>query len=306
MPERNSDRELVFTRLYDAPASLVYEAFTRPEHLQNWWGPNGFHTTIQEMDVRPGGVWRLTLRGPDGRDYRNRLVFVEVDPPRRLVYRHEPEPGSEPASHQVTVTFETEGTQTRLTMVMLFPSAANRNYIVKTYGAEEGGKQTFQRLAQYLSEISPREQKDLVVERTIAAPRERVFQAFTDPKLLAQWWTAQGFANSVREADARPGGKILIQGPDGIPHPMYGAYQEVRPPERLVFLTGLTEPDGSIAIESRHTVTLTGGSDGNTHLRFESRVITANATAMRRVEIDAGWPKSLDRLATFTSEEQTT
>jgi uncharacterized protein YndB with AHSA1/START domain len=112
----------------------VFEAWTDPKHLTQWWGPKGFTTTIHEMDVRPGGVWRFVMHGPDGRDYNNRIVFLEVVKPERLVYKHDPEKGSEPVSFQVTVTFAEEGAKTRLTMQMVFPSAASREYVVNTYG----------------------------------------------------------------------------------------------------------------------------------------------------------------------------
>src|SRR5579859_3756698 len=146
-----ADRELVFTRLFDAPRELVFEAWTEARHLAHWWGPRGFKTTISEMDVRPGGVWRLVMRGPDGRDYNNRIVFLEVAKPERLVYKHDPEKGSEPVTFQVTVTFAGQGGQTEVTMRMLFPSAAARDYVVKMYGAIEGAHQTLDRLAEQLA-----------------------------------------------------------------------------------------------------------------------------------------------------------
>ena len=88
----SSDREILVTRLFDAPRELVFEAWTNLKHIPHWWGPKGFATAVHEMDVRPGGVWRLTMRGPDGREYKNWIVFVEVAKPERLVYKHEPEP----------------------------------------------------------------------------------------------------------------------------------------------------------------------------------------------------------------------
>src|SRR5579863_6976594 len=101
----NADRELVFTRHFVAPRELVFEAWTNPQHVAQWWGPVGFTTTIHEMDVRPGGEWRLTMRGPDGTDYKNRIVFLEVAKPERLVYKHEPEKDTEPVNFETTVTF---------------------------------------------------------------------------------------------------------------------------------------------------------------------------------------------------------
>src|SRR5579863_9975428 len=140
-PTDTSDRELVFTRLFDAPVGVVFEVWTNPAHLPHWWGPYGFTTTIHSMDLRPGGVWRLTMHGPDGRDYHNRLVFIEIDKPHRLVYKHEPEPGSEPVNFEVTVTFENDNGKTHLTMRMLFPTAASRDYVVNIHHADEGGPQ---------------------------------------------------------------------------------------------------------------------------------------------------------------------
>jgi len=134
----SADREIVATRLFDAPRELVFEAWTNLKHIPHWWGPKGFATTVHEMDVRPGGVWRLTMRGPDGRDYKNRIVFIEVAKPERLVYKHQPEPGSEPVSFQTTVTFVECGGKTEVTVRMLFPSAQARDHVVKTYGAIDG------------------------------------------------------------------------------------------------------------------------------------------------------------------------
>jgi uncharacterized protein YndB with AHSA1/START domain len=146
-----SDREIVITRVFDAPCELVFEAWTNPEHVVQWWGPRGFTTTIHEMDVRPGGVWRFVMHGPDGTDYDNKVVFVEVAKPERLVYNHGGADDSDFAQFQVTVTFDAEGNKTRLTMRMLFESAAERDRIVKEVGAIEGANQTLDRLAEYLA-----------------------------------------------------------------------------------------------------------------------------------------------------------
>ena len=146
-----SDREIVINRIFDAPQELVFDAWIDPKHLPAWWGPRGFTTTIHEMDVRPGGIWRLTMHGPDGTDYKNRIVFVEVTRPEKLVYKHTPEQGSEPVSHETTVTFEKQGDQTHVTLRMLFPTAEQREFVVTKHNAIEGGKQTLARLAEHLA-----------------------------------------------------------------------------------------------------------------------------------------------------------
>jgi uncharacterized protein YndB with AHSA1/START domain len=149
-PSTTADREIVLTRVYDAPRELVWTAWTDPKHMANWWGPNGFTTTVTEWNVRAGGVCRYVMHGPDGRDYNNRVIYYEVVRPERLVYSIGNDNESEPVSFRATVTFEDEGGKTRLTLHTVFPTAEERERVVREYGAIEGGKQTLARLAEYL------------------------------------------------------------------------------------------------------------------------------------------------------------
>jgi len=153
LAEDTSDREIITVRVFDAPRELVWKAWTELEQIAQWWGPNGFTNTIHEMDVRPGGVWRLMMHGPDGVDYPNKIVFVEVVKPERLVYTHGGDEGGDPVQFHVTVTFDDQGGKTRLTMRSLFKSAAERDRVVEEYGAIEGGKQTLSRLAEHLAKM---------------------------------------------------------------------------------------------------------------------------------------------------------
>jgi len=145
------DRELIITRVIHAPRELVYKAWTDPEHLPHWWGPRGFTITVQEIDVRPGGVWRYVMHGPDGVDYDNKIVYMEVEQPERLVYSHGG--GEEDEQFQVTVTFSEQGNKTELTMRMLFKSAEELEKVVKEYGAIEGAKSTLDRLEEQLAKM---------------------------------------------------------------------------------------------------------------------------------------------------------
>jgi uncharacterized protein YndB with AHSA1/START domain len=83
-----SERGIVLTRVFDAPRELVWDAWTDPKKIVQWWGPRGFTTTIREMDLRPGGIWRHTMHGPDGTDYPNKSKFIEVVKPERISYSH--------------------------------------------------------------------------------------------------------------------------------------------------------------------------------------------------------------------------
>ena len=297
-----ADRELVFTRVFEAPRELVFEAWTDPRHVEQWWGPNGFTTTISEMDVRPGGEWRLVMHGPDGVDYRNRMVFLEVVKPERLVYKHEPEKGSEPVNFEVTVTFADEAGKTKLTMRMLFPSATARDHVVKKYGAVEGAKQTLGRLAEHLPTLAIRE---LVITRSMDAPRALVFKAWTDPLRLRHWWGPDGFTNPVCELDPRPGGAIRIhmRAPDGTVYRNRGVFHEIVEPERLVFSLAMEDQQGNIILEGVNTVIFTEQS-GKTDLTLRVRMVKTSAEAMRHIgTMEEGWSQSLRHLATDVASE---
>ena len=149
----SADREMVISRVYDAPRELLFDVWTDRKHLEQWWGPDGFRTTTHEIDVRPGGVWRFTMHDPDGTDYGNRIVFVEIERPSRLVYRHSGEGPTDDVRFQTTVTFESKGKQTLLTLRSLFESAAMLEHVVEKYGAVEGGKQHLGRLADYVARL---------------------------------------------------------------------------------------------------------------------------------------------------------
>lgn len=150
MKESMSDRELVMNRLLDAPRELVFKVWTDPEHVVQWWGPNGFTNTNHEMNVRKDGVWRFTMHGPDGVDYKNKIVFLEVIEPELLVYRHSDDEEPELIHFHVTVTFEQQGNKTNLTMRTVFDSKEELEKVARENGAVEGAQQHFSRLEDYL------------------------------------------------------------------------------------------------------------------------------------------------------------
>jgi len=138
----------MITRLLSAPRELVFEVWTNPDHIKNWWGPNGFTSTIHKMDVNAGGEWEFILHGPDGTDYKNKCVFIEVKSPERIVYDHISGP-----KFRSEITFDALGMKTLLTMRMLFDSAEELEKTIKTFGADEGLKQNIERLKTYLEGV---------------------------------------------------------------------------------------------------------------------------------------------------------
>jgi uncharacterized protein YndB with AHSA1/START domain len=148
-------RSIIGTRIFDAPRDLVFLAFTDPQHLAQWWGPNGFTTTTHSFDFRPGGTWRFVMHGPDGRDYQNRVTYDEIVPPERLVYHHDGADDVEPVQFTQTLTFEDIGKgQTRLTWHGKFPSAEARTRVIRDYGADKGLVQTMARLDGYVAAMA--------------------------------------------------------------------------------------------------------------------------------------------------------
>ena len=151
-PATTRDREIVLSRVFDAPRELVFDAWTDPVHIAEWWGPNGFTTTLHEMDVRVGGRWRFVMHGPDGIDYPNEVIYTEVLRPERLVYDHGS--GTDDSDRfEATVTFVERAGKTEITLRMVLSTVAERERTVG-FGAVELGYQTLERFAKYLATLS--------------------------------------------------------------------------------------------------------------------------------------------------------
>jgi uncharacterized protein YndB with AHSA1/START domain len=149
-----ADREIVITRTVDAPRTLVWQAWTQPGQIEQWWGPNGFRTTTYERSVKVGGVWRFTMHGPDARygatDFPNRIIYREIVKPERLVYDHDDDAPSPTHVFHATITFEEDNGRTKITLRSLFPTVEARDATIK-FGAVEGGKQTLARMEAHLA-----------------------------------------------------------------------------------------------------------------------------------------------------------
>lgn len=147
-----TEREMIVSRVVDAPKELVWKAWSSAEHVAKWWGPNGFRNTFTEFDLRTGGRWVYTMHGPDGTDYPNWMEFEEVVPMERILYIH----GSfenDPDSFRGHTTFEeVEGNKTRVTLHLTVQSGAVRDHFMG-FGAFEGGDQNLSRLVAYLQEV---------------------------------------------------------------------------------------------------------------------------------------------------------
>ena len=141
-----SDREIVLTRLFDAPRHLVFDAMSKPEHIRQWWGNlgAGYSVPVCEVDLRVGGAWRFTNRTPKGEMATFYGVYREVAPPRRVVFTEIFEPFPDAESVVTAVLTEEQG-KTRLTATCLYPSLEVRNMVLQT-GMDKGAALSYDRL----------------------------------------------------------------------------------------------------------------------------------------------------------------
>ena len=282
-----SDRELTISRLINAPRELVFEAFTNPEHIKHWWGPNGFTNTIFKMDVKQGGEWDFIMHGPDGTDFRNTHIYNEIVENEKLVLTHATGP-----KFKMTVNFTAQGDKTLLTIQSLFESAEQLKEVIKVFKADVGLKQNVDRLEAYMDNYPV--ERELVIMRQFNAPRELVYKAWTKPEQLAKWWGPKGMNIGVSQFNLSPGGTFLynMQLPDGQLWWGKFVYREIVSPERLVFVNSFSDKDGGITraplsqsfpLEILNTLTLME-HEGKTTLLIKGKSINATTDEVKFFE----------------------
>lgn len=234
MATKNKANEIYITRLYDAPVKAVWDAWTDPDQVAQWWGPRGFTLTTHSKDLRPGGNWTYTMHGPDGVDYPNKTLYYEVEKYSRLVYDHG---GSDdrPALFRVTVVFSEIQGKTKMDMTMAL-ATAEAAAETKKFIKKAGGDSTWDRLAEYLA----KEEKDkdqFVINRSFNAPLELMFKMWTEPKHFAKWLAPTGFNMEFIRADIKSGGSTFYFMSNDSGMKMFGRanYLEITKPNRLKY-----------------------------------------------------------------------
>jgi uncharacterized protein YndB with AHSA1/START domain len=310
MTSSTLSNEITLTRVYDAPAKMVWDAWTDPAQVSQWWGPRGFTLTTHSKDVRPGGRWVYTMHGPDGTDYPNIALYHEVEPYSRLVYDHGATENTPPL-FRVTVFFAEENGKTTMDMTMTLPSPEaaeeTRQFIKKA-----GGNSTWDRLSEFLEKETA--DKDVfVINRSFAAPIETMFDMWTNPEHLMAWLPPTGTTGKFIRADIRSGGSTVFKMSDGKSLTMYGRaqYLEIRRPDRIVYTQQFVDEHENI---SRHpfaplwpetmltTVTLTEEGSEQTRVTVRWEAFGKYTSEELAVFLDArsgmtqGWTGSFDKL----------
>lgn len=296
--EPGAENEMIISRVLHAPRQLVWQAMTDPRQVAQWWGPVGFTTVTEKHEFRVGGVWKHVMIGPDGTRYPNKSVFTEIREHELIAYAHGgAKEGEQGVSFEATWLFEEiNAWTTRLTLRSIFPTAADRERVIKQYGALEGGKQTLARLDGFLvgrlsdNTVLP---VSLKISRRFKFSAEQVFDAWLDPQHAGQWLFATPTGKMQRvDIDARVGGRfVIVEERSGVSAYHTGEYLEIVRPTRLVFSFGIDDAltdAGRVQIDIKSV-------DGGCELTLTHEMADKYAEYKDRTE--QGWGMILDSLA---------
>jgi len=259
MGAKNKSNEIKLTRIYEAPVQAVWDAWTDPKQVAQWWGPRGFTLTTSSKDLRPGGSWIYMMHGPDGTDYPNKTLYHEVVEFKKLVYDHGAN-DDHPALFRVTVLFsEVEGgTKMEMTMTLPTPEAAEET---RKFIKQAGGNSTWDRLAEYLKkEDSGKE--EFVITRSFEAPLSVLVKMWMEPQHFSKWLP---------------------------PGEMEEGSLKVQAPGRMSYLHSSDNPSSI-----RTYVQLVSEGSEQTRVRVSREL--DKALAGKRGEMTQGWTVSFDRL----------
>lgn len=234
MARKHKSNVISLTRVYDAPLQAVWDAWTLPEEVAQWWGPRGFTLTTHSRDLRTGGHWHYTMHGPDGTDYENTTLYLEIVPKQRMVYDHGGHKDRPPLFRVTALFTERDGrTQLDVSFALATPEAAEemRQFIKKA-----GGESTWDRLAEYLGKtLTGAEQ--FFISRTLEAPIEHIYEMWTDPAHLMQWLPPAGATMQFLRTEPRVGGVSFyaMTAANGVV--MHGrvTYLALEKPDRIVY-----------------------------------------------------------------------
>ena len=318
------EQELVIERIFDAPRDLVWKAWTEPERLMQWWGPKGSTLTVARLVFRPGGVFHYSMRAPNGQERWGKCVYREITAPKRMVYMNsfsdaegnltrDPLSATWPIEILNTLTLSEREGKTNLTL-RGSPYCANeaerKTFDDARSGVQQGFKGTLDQLSNYLAKaqnkgeiplgktnlIAEPGKQELVTTRFFDVPPERVFNVYTDPKLIPQWWGPKKYITEVDTMEFRPGGlwRFVQRDASGHEYAFHGVYHAIQPPERLVQTFEFEATPGHVLLQ---TVTF---EEHNSQTKLTNQLVfqsVGDRDGMLQSGMEAGESESMDRLA---------
>lgn len=302
--------EIYISRVYNAPARMVWKAWTDEAQVVKWWGPRGFSITTKSKDLRPGGKWVYTMHGPDGTDYPNLTTYHEVVENKRLVYDHGATETTPPL-FRVTVNFNEQSGKTQMDMTMALESAEAAEH-TKVFIKNAGGNSTWDRLGEFLEEEAHRREV-FIINRSFTAPVELMYDLWAKPENLCRWLPPSGFDMEFVNKDIRVGGRSLFRMFNKEGMAMFGSitYKEMTKPERLVYVQDFRDAKDQPALPPmasvwpkymKTTVTFTVETPQETRVTVEwepavgSSVAEIAAFVEERGGMTQGWTGSFDKL----------
>ncbi|HJT15786.1 MAG TPA: SRPBCC family protein [Thermoanaerobaculia bacterium] len=314
MPVKNAavseeTRSISATRVFDAPPDRVFDMWSDAKHLAKWWGPRGFTITTHEFSFKPGGRWSFVMHGPDKRDYKNEIVFREINRPHRIAYSHVSTPPFE-----AEATFINRNGKTEVTMKGTWETAELRDRVAKQFNAIQGMQETLDRLG----EAAAYGDEAFEISRTFDAPRSLVWKAWTEPDRLAQWFGPKGAKVVHSNNDLRPGG-VYHYGMEMEGNRIWGkwVYREISEPHRLVFISSFSDENGGIgrhpmsADWPRETLSTILFDEKNGKTTVTVKWVPINATDIERKtfreakpSMTGGWGGTLASLESYLAEVQ--
>ena len=302
-----TEPKIAMTRLIDAPREVVWDACNLPEHVRRWWGCGEMTTPVCEIDLRPGGAYRIVSRDPSGAEYPMKGVYREVVRPLRTVCTQVYDaPPFDALEAIVTVTLTEKEGKTELRSEIAFPTV-DAFEGARASGMEAGMAESLDRLvvvANELNAMNETQDRELRVTRLLDIPCARLFDAWTRPELLSQWFAPKPWSVSEARIDPVPGGEfaVTMRDPEGNAYPVEGVILEIVENRRIVWTDAFTKgwlprPDlfivGTIAFEEE---------DGRT--RYTATVRHWSVEAKERHEamgFEQGWNQALDQLVELVS-----
>lgn len=303
-----NDREIVITRLIDAPVARVWQAWTNNDEIVKWWGPHGFSDETTSREFKVGGIWKHVMVGPDGVRYLNTAKYIEIVPEKKIVVKNGggKEFDEKGVGFVSTITFKAIGSKTEVTICNEMMTAEMRKRAVSEFRAVEGGQQTLSRLNAHVT-------GQFVIFRLVDAPRERVWRAWTDPKEMAAWSGPKGSETTFAEMDFRVGGSYhYAMKTGGVELWGLALYKEIVKPEKLVYVQQFSDKDQGLGIHPmaptwpKQTLTTVLLEDFGPKtlitlywLPIDASAVELDTFAQGMDGMKGGWGGSFDRLDAF-------
>jgi uncharacterized protein YndB with AHSA1/START domain len=308
--------EVYYKRIIHAPRELVFRTVIDPLKIPDWWGPSRLKTQVINMIVMRGGSWRFLQGDQEGKEFGFHGVYNDVVIPERLVYTSEFE-GTPGNVALYTDTFEEHEGKTIINTRVTFQSVEDRDQKLK-WGMEDGINAMTNRLNELLEKQLMHERRSVMmlenmndsgcitITRVFDAPREQVWERWTDPNDYMCWWGPKDFTSPTANLDVREGGKFLVsmRAPDGKEYWDTGIYEEVIEKNRLVYRDSFADEHGNIVPASYYGM----GSDEPLDMEIEvtleedggkTRMTLEHCGLLKGDMLDnarLGWMQSLDKL----------